>query len=178
MSTSIQARNTYFLLIGEKRITFYISESVFEIECRRNIFFMQMKRKIPVLNWSWPSSKHLGTFLLKLSWYSARNYTLPKASRAQVLAALTNLHILHFLHILHIPKGRQQCVTGMCRLWLDLGPLKRQSEFVNSKTHNAVRVFEQEITQFVCGEIIICFAWSVFAKRRGVCILHMININA
>ena len=98
MSTSIQARNTYFLLIGEKRITFYISESVFEIECRRNI-----------------------------------------ANEAE-----------------------DTCLI----------------EVVNSKTHNAVRVFEQEITQFVCGEIMICFAWSVFAKRRGVCILHMININA
>ena len=46
------------------------------------------------------------------------------------------------------------------------GPLKRHSEFVKSKTHNAVRVFEQEITQFVCGEIIICFALSVFAKMK------------
>ena len=49
---------------------------------------------------------------------------------------------------------------------VDGGPLKRHSEFVNSKTHNAVREFEQEITQFVCGEIIICFALSVFAKKK------------
>ena len=34
---------------------------------------LQIKQKMPVLNWSWPSSKHLENFLLALSWYSARN---------------------------------------------------------------------------------------------------------